>query len=237
MNDIREILKNERLREYDKMKDSLILFRDLIALTIDKYEKKMKEIEEEEIYETFIIKNLTGTIIIFDFPDKEYGKRKSIIIEDYIYKNELTKEELRSPQVIKMYRQKMIEDITEAQMNLEKSGGQMSDFVAQYNENNNQVSVSLGDYREIKGNSNTKKPEWNKKVTRIKTSDLPCGELDAEDITSILGGLPKIKSTKDATPSKKTTKKTTKKSPKKTTKKTTRTSPVKKSTKAKKKRS
>lgn len=115
-----EKYKQERIVEYEKMLEALKTVSEFIGITISRFEKKLDKIDHEEMYEEGVIKNMTETVISIEFAHNGREKGSSIIIKDYLYKSEIKREYLNSPELRRLYRQNLIKDITEGEMLEEK---------------------------------------------------------------------------------------------------------------------
>ncbi len=259
MNKNIDSFKTEKLNEYEKMIDSMEIFRDLIGVTIDRYKKRMSEIDGEEMYETGMIKNLTGNILVVDFGNTSNGRQSrsdisasegTLIIRDYIYKSDVSKERLESPKFKALYRERKIVDISEEEVNRERANNSNSNngfssvnsspasTVTPHHINENSIRpvrpikpiVKVGEGMEMDG------VRVNKIHQEQSTSNL---------IDSIIGGqggvesgVERVEVTDDRglaeKPKKKPRKKTSKKTTKKATKKATKRAPKKVSKKTSK---
>lgn len=237
MSNIKEILNAERIKEFEKLMDSLVLFRDFITVSIDRYQKRLDEIKEEESYELGVIKNTTGTLVLLDFSVNNNDRSKSIPVRDYIYKCDLTKEQLNSQQVRRLYRTGVFEDITLEEMQDELKEKSFNDSTYHHGSSNCE-SPERDIPNNNEANPTRQDPLVKNKhsVSSLINTSSSCRVLEADEIRDILGARTPTASTPAITGVKpfviefpplpgKTKKKTTKK---KTTNKKIPTKPAKK---------
>ena len=183
--------KQETINEYEKVLESLEMVGEFLNLTINRFKKKIQGIKTEETNKEGVIKNMTKTVLCIEFDHNSRKKGSHIFIKDYIYKNEIMKEYLDSPELLKLYRMNLIKDITEEEMKEEKRTAKPNDITGRTELEPIPMPVRPSKYirknYSVTENMLNKVGGFPKKVKRVKPQEWE--RENAEIVDKTLGGL------------------------------------------------